>query len=147
MKPDSLPEGLFRLMYNFKKAMLKNLAGAELNVAPMHIRSLHLIHNIDKCTAANIAETMERDKAQITRLINDLISQGFIVKTPNPEDKRSQYLTLTDHGKEVLGEMKKVADKVHTEMHQGINSKDIESFYRTAAKMTKNLSKHGAKTP
>jgi|MEHZ01.4.fsa_nt_MEHZ011172423.1_5 DNA-binding MarR family transcriptional regulator len=127
-------------MYNFKKAMLKNLAGAELNVAPMHIRSLHLINSIDKCTAANIAETMERDKAQITRLINDLISQGFIVKTPNPKDKRSQYLTLTDQGEKVLGEMKKVARKVHKEMHQGIDPKDIENFYRTAAAMTDNLS-------
>lgn len=126
-------------MYNFKKAMLKNLAGAELNVAPMHIRSLHLIKSIDKCTAANIAETMERDKAQVTRLINDLIKQDLITKTPNPEDKRSQYLSLTDHGKEVLGEMKKVAEKVHKEMHQGIDSKDIENFYRTAAAMTNNL--------
>lgn len=147
MKPDSLPEGLFRLMYNFKKAMLKNLAGAELDVAPMHIRSLHLINNIDKCTAANIAETLERDKAQITRLINDLISQGLIVKTPNPEDKRSQYITLTGQGEEILGEMKKVAEKVHKEMHQGIDAKDIENFYRTAAAITDNLSQRNEDFP
>ena len=140
MKPNSLPEDLFRLMHNFKKAILKNLAGAELNVAPMHIRSLYLIKSIDKCTAVNIAETMERDKAQITRLITDLISQGFIVKTPNPKDKRSQYLTLTDQGEKVLREMKKIAGKVYKEMHQGIDPKDIENFYRTAAVMTDNLS-------
>ncbi len=126
-------------MYNFKKAMLKNLAKEALHVAPMHIRSLHLIQSNENCTAANMAQVMERDKSQITRLINDLIGQKLITKVPNPKDKRSQYLSLTNHGENVLKEMQKIVEKIHGEMHQGIDAKDIESFYRTAAAMTDNL--------
>lgn len=40
------------------------------------------------------------DKGQITRLVKELVSKGLVDKVANPNDKRSQFLTLSEQGEE-----------------------------------------------
>lgn len=42
-----------------------------------------------------------RDKGQLARTIKELKEQGLLESTPDPDDRRSQRLTLTDEGRRI----------------------------------------------
>ena len=56
------------------------------------------IHETENCTANYLADITERDKGQVTRLVQEVVNQELVIKTQNPHDKRSQFLLLTEKG-------------------------------------------------
>lgn len=49
-------------------------------------------------TQATIAESINKDKAAIARIIDELVQEGFIRRDISPEERRSYSLTLTPKG-------------------------------------------------
>lgn len=49
-------------------------------------------------TQATIAKSINKDKAAIARIIDELVREGFINRDISPEERRSYSLTLTDKG-------------------------------------------------
>ena len=140
MCPLSMQDNIMALFYQFKGRMLQALSETGTSVAPMHVKSLHIINRKSPCTAQDIALTMGRDKAQVTRLINDLIARSLVFKEPNPNDKRSQFITLTETGQELVKVMAKVQKEVMDFMQKDISEEDLAAFNRVAVAMTDNLS-------
>ena len=85
----------------------------------MHVRVLKVIGKSNASTAKEIAELFKRDKAQITRLINQLIDQGIVQRKPNPDDKRSQLLELTSSGQALQEILRTLSDEMESKMTQG----------------------------
>ena len=91
------------------------------------------------CTAIDIAHYLNRDKAQVTRLVNALINQELVKKSPNPEDKRSQLLILTDKGQEVMSKVSDIDRDMLKRMTKGMAEDELEQFRKIAKKMAQNL--------
>lgn len=51
-------------------------------------------------TQATIAKSINKDKAAIARIIDELVREGFINRDISPEERRSYSLTLTEKGHE-----------------------------------------------
>ena len=134
-----MQDNIFGLFYQFKACMLKALSDTGASIAPMHVKSLHIINRTSPCTAQDIALTMGRDKAQVTRLVNDLINRSLVCKKPNPKDKRSQFISLTPSGVEMVKVMSQVQKEIMQFMQKDIALEDLEAFNRVALLMTENL--------
>ena len=85
-------DNLFQLVHALKRQLHEHIEQLDLDITPMHVRVIKIINKITPCTAIDIATVLERDKAQITRLVNTLIDKEFITKVAHPTDKRSSYL-------------------------------------------------------
>ena len=120
--------------------MHEHIEQLNLSITPMHLRVLKIINKKQTCTAIDIAQFMNRDKAQVTRLLNELIKQTLIEKVPNPEDKRSQRLLVTSEGLEILAQLATIDTKMNDKMMKGISQQELEEFERITGLMTKNLS-------
>ncbi|WP_153915966.1 MarR family winged helix-turn-helix transcriptional regulator [Shewanella sp. TC10] len=131
---------LFPLVHSLKRQLHNRIEQLNLDIAPMHVRVLKIINKKVPCTAIDIANFLNRDKSQVTRLLNTLITQELIVKEPNPEDKRSQCLRLTDKSQQIMGEIAQIDKKIHEQMTDGITEEELILFENIAAKMAKNLS-------
>lgn len=68
----------------------------------MHQRALNL---------KEISTGLKIAKQQLTNIIRDLEVDGYLVKVPDPKDKRAVLVSLTPAGKEI-------ADKKWTEIYQ-----------------------------
>ena len=56
---------------------------------------LELIFSMNgNCTASEIANLLYISKPAVTLKINELIKQGFVIKTANPKDKRQNLLSI-----------------------------------------------------
>ena len=132
-------ESVFQLVHMLKRHMHEHIEQLNLSITPMHLRVLKIINKKQTCTAIDIAQFMNRDKAQVTRLLNELIKQTLIEKVPNPEDKRSQRLLVTSEGLEILAQLATIDTKMNERMMKGISQKELEEFERITGLMTNNL--------
>ncbi|AYO14335.1 MarR family transcriptional regulator [Vibrio owensii] len=137
--PKSL-DNLFHLVHVLKRQLHEQIEQLELPIAPMHVRVIKIISKQSPCTAMDVVNFLNRDKAQVTRLIKTLIEEGFIEKRPNPEDKRSQCLLTTEKGNEVLSKIKAVDAEIFQKMTLNVSEEELEAFQLVAGKLADNLS-------
>lgn len=133
-----MQEAFFHLIHGFKRAMRGKIV--EMELTQMQVRVLKIIDRVNSCTAQVIADYVARDKAQITRLLKDLVDQGLIQKVDNPSDKRSQLLVPTELGCQCIKQIKTAERQVVKKMSRGMDKSELEQFNQLAQRMIENLS-------
>ncbi|WP_215403647.1 MarR family winged helix-turn-helix transcriptional regulator [Vibrio gigantis] len=142
MSDNTSLESIFRLVHSLKRQMSEQIDSLDSEIAPMNIRVMKIITKKSPCTAIDIAHFLNRDKAQVTRLVNALINQELVKKSPNPEDKRSQLLVLTSKGEEIMTKVSNIDREMLQRMTKGMNEDELEQFSQIANKMAQNLENH-----
>ena len=112
---------------------------ADLPLPGTHVRALKTVCYMEGCTAQRIAQRMRRDKAQITRVLNDLLEAGLINKASNPADKRSQLLHPTPAGEAMMQRIQQLEEQTLGRMTRDLTQQEVEHFIRIAWHMTQNL--------
>lgn len=135
----NLNEALFNLMHIVRNTMVQQLKLVDQNLSPMHMKSMKVISKIEGCTGQQLADFLGRDKAQINRLIKELVNQELVFKKNNPKDKRSQLLALTDTGEVLFKRFKKVEKEIFETMAAGIEPEELEGFIHISQKLKSNL--------
>jgi DNA-binding MarR family transcriptional regulator len=77
---------------------------------------------------AQIAESTGLDRTVLTYLIDDLEKAGLVTRTPDPNDRRSRRVTLTDTGSDRLAELTGRMNQVEDRLLAGLPSDDAESL-------------------
>ncbi|MGJ8681727.1 MarR family winged helix-turn-helix transcriptional regulator [Paraglaciecola sp.] len=134
-----LNDVLFELMHTVRNTMMLKLKSLHPELSPMHFKSLKVITKVPECTGQKLAERMGRDKAQINRLLKELVTSGLITKTENKKDKRSQLLELTTGGLEIMAGYKKVETEVFDSLIQDITPQELKQFIYLSEKLKTNL--------
>ena len=134
-----LSEALFSLVHAVRNNMRREIKQLEIDLSPMHLKSLKVISMIDECTGQKLADFMGRDKAQINRLIKELVSQELITKKDNKKDKRSQLLTLSIKGNERIVLFKAAEKRVFDKMANNIQPEQLKDFIQLTQIFKRNL--------
>jgi DNA-binding MarR family transcriptional regulator len=132
-------DSLFTLVHTLKRNLHDQIEELHLGITPMHVRVIKIINHKPHCTAVDIANYLNRDKAQVTRLLSSLLTQELIIKEPNPEDKRSQCLRITESGKEIMKKISVIDKTMFEKMSMDLSEAEIAEFKRVAEKMASNL--------
>ncbi len=133
-------ESVVKIFSGFKSELVKKYRTQALTISPMHYRSLQVIKEETDCTSQHVSNSLNRDKAQIARLIGELVKQGYVETRPSKKDKRNRLLMLTTSGKEVMKELQSIEKSVMTQMVKGISKAELDQFVTTAKKMAENIS-------
>ena len=139
MSDHSPLESLFHLVHTVKRRQHQQAEQLGLDITPMHIRVIKIIDRKPACTAIDIAGFLERDKAQVTRLINTLLEKGLITREPNPNDRRSHYLRTTEAGNSIANKVRKIDAETLQLMTQNLTPEELGEFRRIARLMAENL--------
>lgn len=139
MSERKLLESFFQLMHTAKAELTEELSNHGLSVAPMHIKLIKVLSKKAPCTAQYLAETLGRDKAQITRLVQDLVAANLVVRSPNPDDKRSQLLHLEQGAMDILEKMSVIEKRMMARMCNGVSDEEQALFISLANKFKCNL--------
>ena len=134
-----LSEALFNLVHAVRNNMKQEIKLLNIDLSPMHLKSLKVISRIDDCTGQKLADFMGRDKAQINRLIKELLSQELIIKTDNEKDKRSHLLTLSVKGIEIITLFKTAEKQLFDKMVNNVSAEKITDFIQLSQTLRANL--------
>jgi DNA-binding MarR family transcriptional regulator len=75
----------------------KRLRPLRLNVS--RYRALNVIARLEPCTMSELARFSAVDRTTMTRVVDQLVADGLVIRTEAPRDRRQVVLVLTDRGR------------------------------------------------
>lgn len=80
-----------------------------------------------------------RDKASLTRIIDDLEQSGLLKRYPDSEDRRRKLLRLTPRGSQIAAELMELGKDLEARAQEGIDSDELNECKDTLLKVHANL--------
>ena len=117
-----------RISRNIRK--IKNTEMAEYDLRSAHVSCLYYIYRSENITATQLCEKCEEDKATISRTLDYLEKNEFIVCRSQSAKRYNSALILTEKGM-LVG--KTIADKIDGVLEQisvGLTEAERREFYR-----------------
>lgn len=136
-----------KISRNIRK--IKNQEMAEYYLRSSHISCLYYLYSSEGLTATDLCERCEEDKATISRSLEYLEKNGYLIRESEFAKRYKGPLVLTEKGKEAG---KKIADKIEVvldEISIGLTEEERISFYRSLSIISNGLeticNRHGEK--
>lgn len=83
---------------------------------------------------AQIADSTGLDRTVLTYLIDDLEKAGLVTRTPDPHDRRSRRVTLTDAGSDRLANLTTRMNQVEDRLLAGLPGDDAAALRQIVAR-------------
>lgn len=118
---------------------LKSRGMASYGLGSTHTACVRVLYTAPNgLTRTQLSNKCELDKAQISRIINELTEKGYVTENPGPSSYKKRIL-LTDKGKGISEEINKLVLDINTLVSGEIPDEDIETFYKVFGIICKNL--------
>ena len=110
---------------------LKNKAMIPIGLASAHTMCLrHLYAAPDGLTRTRLVHLCDIDKAQVSRIINDLCARGYVIETEDESINYKKRLKLTPMGKDIAEDINTLVLKVNSYVSKDFTDEEIVNFYR-----------------
>lgn len=110
---------------------LKNKAMIPIGLASAHTMCLrHLYAAPDGLTRTRLVHLCDIDKAQVSRIINDLCARGYVIETEDESINYKRRLKLTPMGKDIAEEINVLVLKINSYVSKDFTDEEIANFYR-----------------
>ncbi len=117
---------------------IKNQEMASYHLRSAHVSCLYYIYSLDGVTSAKLCEHCEEDKATISRAVDYLETNGFLLRGTSAKRYKSPLL-LTEKGRDAG---KRIAEKIggilETVSH-ALTEKERIEFYRCLSTISRSL--------
>ena len=126
-----------RISRNIRR--LKNQEMAAYHLRSAHVSCLYYIYSLDRVTATDLCEHCEEDKATISRALDYLEENGFLLRSPGSAKRYKSPLGLTEKG---LAAGQKIAEKIDGVLNavsSSLGPEERAAFYRSLAKISAGL--------
>ena len=126
-----------RISRNIRK--IKNQEMSAYHLRSSHISCLYYLYLSEGLTASELCERCEEDKATVSRSLDYLEANGYLVHRPCDEKRYRNQLSLTQKGKEAG---KRISDKINGVLLQisgSLTEDERASFYRSLSIISDSL--------
>lgn len=118
--------------------MQKGLAGTELSPSAVHT-IIELGYGTVK-NASDLGALLHLEKSSVSRLVRKLENEGLIESGPDPVDKRSRVLSLTQAGTTLLGKVERFARQQLRSALDELSANDVAQIETGLNLFAKSLS-------
>jgi DNA-binding MarR family transcriptional regulator len=128
------------VMHQYRSEQYQVLRGGECDVTHMESKVLTYFGRHSGATQCELSGHNGRDKAQLARLIKGLRERNFLAAKPNPKDKRSTCIFLTESGSTILEILKAQAEQLNAKAVAGLSINEQQQLILLLERIKKNLS-------
>jgi len=121
----------------YTAAMLKKL---NVDLTPEQFLLIDLLWNQGSLSQQEIADQMHKDKNSITKLVDAIEKKGFVQRSQNPTDRRSNTIILTELAESLKDDAKSKGISILDKMLRGISEEELNTFLETLDKLCANMS-------
>lgn len=136
-------ESIGRLIYKTSH-ILRNYAENLLNPYDLTVEQFHLLKqtSLDNGISQNIiCQLVEKKPANITRILDRLEKKKWVKRRPNPSDRRSSLVFLTEEGERIIDEVSTLFDSYSGWFVEGISLEDEVVFRSVLEKINSNINR------
>ncbi len=126
-----------KISRNIRK--IKNQEMVDYDLRSAHVSCLYYLYIDDALTATDLCEKCEEDKATISRSLDYLEKNGFLICEAKCTKRYKSRLKLTDKGKEVGLKIVSKINHVLDEISTGLSESERLDFYRSLSIISERL--------
>ena len=105
---DIILENLFQVLPIIHKKLLEmDLGGVADNLSRLHLAIMGILSEVS-LPISEVGRRLVAPKSQMTRLVDQLVSRGIVIRQADAKDRRVINISLTDHGHTILKECRKL---------------------------------------
>ena len=136
-----LQPDLGRFVSTLAQAVNRGIARemAAHDLLPIDVHLLGVCRDKGECTATELAQLLPVEAARISRLVNNLVERGLILRRRPPNDRRVVMLRLSPEGVELTSEISRRMQELYAGLTQGITEWQLQVFSDAAFRMIGNL--------
>ncbi len=131
------------LIYEVSRLMRRDFDARvqTLGLTTVQWRAIAHLARQEGCNQTVLAEQLEVKPITLTRLLDRLVESGWIVRQPDPKDRRAVQLHLTEKARPLIKTMQEKSLLTRAAALQGVSEDDFEVLFTTLKKMKSNFSK------
>ena len=119
----NLLSGRVALLLN--RFLSQQFKSANVNLTREQWSILAVLWKSDGCSQQFIADSTSRDKPSVTRLIDNLVKEGYVIRKNDENDRRLNLIYLTDKGKEIEQDVIAAVDDTINKATKGLSNDQI----------------------
>lgn len=137
MKREELVEHFFNSEQSLQRAwklqFQKVLGNEGLSLAQMGM--LFMIKNRQPIKASDLAKELQISRSAVTQLMEPLNRQHYITREEDSQDRRIQYIKLSDNGVKELARLEKIRKDFFARSITSLTDEELETIVRIQRKM------------
>lgn len=118
---------------------IKNQEMAAYHLRSAHVSCLYYIYSLDGVTSAELCEHCEEDKATISRALDYLEGNGFILRPCEGGKRYKSPLHLTEKGRAVGEQIAERIRSILDAVSHTLTEEERAAFYRSLSAISRSL--------
>ena len=123
----------------YRQFAQKNISATGFNITIDQWLVLKTIQEDATISQQQLALKVFKDFASITRIIELLVKNGYLVRNFHNEDRRRFELTISKQGTKIIKSLEPIINSNRTKALYGISLPDIEKLQSILSKITSNI--------
>ncbi len=123
-----------------KKYTATMLRQNNVGLTPEQFLLIDILWNQGPQSQQKLADTMQKDKNSITKLVDALEKKKLLVRQKDKQDRRSNTIVLTARAQAMKSEAKEAGISMLDKMLVGISEEELKGFLNTLNTMLSNMS-------
>ena len=117
------------------RAFLK--AGYDVSRAQFEL--LQVLWEEDHVNQQTISKRLQKDKYNVTKLLNTLTKRGYVQRKMCKEDRRNNFVVLTEKGIEVKKALTGIEEQLHVDLTLTTAPQEVKSCVWVLTKLTDRM--------
>jgi len=135
---------LVRVFYSDVTSALSEVYQRDYGMMPAEWRTMAILGSASSgLQASEIVSRSSMDKVVVSRAVKRMEERGYLTRSANSEDGRSQLLELSGEGRAVYDDLAPKLLAVERKMLSGLTEAEIAGFLAVAQRIRDNLAEAG----
>ncbi len=104
-------------------------------------RALMILSDHGDLSQTALAERLEISTAAVAVLLKKMETEGYILRSANASDSRTNSVELTEHGQAIVKQSRKEFDALDRAVFQGFSAEEIETLIGCLDRLQSNMEK------
>lgn len=123
---------------NCQKAIVSDIK-KKTGLRPGEPKILEFLSEHEPCEQKDIAAGCNLDSASVTGILGRMETRGLVMREMKNGNRRSLYVSMTEHGKEMMQDVEETFALVDRQAIKGLSGEEISELMRLLAAVNQNL--------
>lgn len=124
---------------NIHKIQLREMA--QFNLKSHHLSCIYYLYKAGSLTAKQLCDICQEDKANISRALDHLETNGYLLCRSTAKKRYNTPFELTEEGKKIGALLSSKIDSMTKSAEEGLSDEEKEILYRSLSVIDSNLQK------
>ena len=97
------------------------------------------VHSYERCSMGTLARNMRVRMPTATGVVDRLVRDGFVRRSPCPEDRRQVFVELTPKGESFIRQFQGLVQHRWEDVLRILGADELQAFFRVITKLRESL--------